>query len=280
MGENLDYLRMFVKFPFSLHRFMQHPLTLEEARQIVRERMEHREEIFLRTVERTIYGYPRSPYLPLLKMAGCELGDLRECVRHKGVEGALRELRESGVYVSFQELKGRAPIVRNGLTMHVTQRDFDNPYSSRDLMNTTGGSTGAASNLSVDLDHIAANAPHRMLTLAAHGLLDAPTAIWQGILPAPGLRLMLYFARTGKMPERWFSPLGGRDSRHWLKYRLSTYYFLAWMRLEGLDVPFPEHVRVDDALIIARWAAEAMKQHSKCVIRAGVSRGVRICLAA
>ena len=81
----------------------------------MRDRMEHREENFLRLVETTVYGYPRSPYLPLLKMAGCELGDLKALVKQKGLEGALRVLRDQGVYVAFEEFKGRQPIVRNGL---------------------------------------------------------------------------------------------------------------------------------------------------------------------
>ena len=50
---------------------MRHTLTLDEARRIVSERMAQREKNFLRLVERGVYGYARSPYLPLLKMGTC-----------------------------------------------------------------------------------------------------------------------------------------------------------------------------------------------------------------
>src|SRR5213592_3774379 len=109
MGETLDYVKMFAAFPFALRRFSRHRLTLPEAQRIVRERMEQREENFLRLVERSVYGYPRSPYLALLKLAGCEFGDLRVLVTQRGLEGALRELRENGVYITFEEFKGRKP---------------------------------------------------------------------------------------------------------------------------------------------------------------------------
>jgi hypothetical protein len=126
VSETLDYLRTFVAFPRALRRFRAGPtLTLKRARRIVRDRMARREENFLAMAERCIYGYARSPYVPLLRQAGCELGDLRRLVVSDGLEGALKSLREAGVYVTFEEFKGRKPIVRPGLTLAVTTRDFD-----------------------------------------------------------------------------------------------------------------------------------------------------------
>ncbi|MGH9200444.1 MAG: hypothetical protein ACRD2A_04320, partial [Vicinamibacterales bacterium] len=267
-------------FPFALRRFLKHRLTLEEAKQIVRDRMAHREEHFLRMIETSIYGYPRSPYLPLLKMAGCGLGDLRTLVRQEGVEGALRQLRDQGVYVTFEEFKGRQPIVRNGQTIPVTARDFDNPIARREFRFQTGGSTGAASTVASNLDHIAARAPNRVVTLAAHGLLGAPTALWRGILPDRGIGQIFFGALIGNVPQRWFSPFGRRESRSWLKYVLATYYPMLCMRLAGLHVPLPTYVNEDDAIIVARWAADTAKAHGRCLIRTGISRGVRLALAA
>jgi len=280
VNETLTYLKTFAQLPLSLRRFARHTLTLEEAQSIVRERMERREENFLRTVERTVYGHPASPYLTLLKMAGCELGDLQALVRQKGLEGALRALRDEGAYVTFEEFKGRKPIIRHGKTVPVSARDFDNPFARRHFAFQTGGSTGAASNVAMDVDHIAERAPHRLITLAAYGVLDAPSANWRGILPDNALASMLRLAYTGKWSERWFSPIGWRDSKHWLKYSSATCYILFWMRLYGMRVPFPEVVRVDQALVVARWMAEALKTHGRCLLHTIVSRGVRACLAA
>jgi hypothetical protein len=281
VNETFDYLRTFAAFPFALRRFTARPrLTLEAAQRIVRERMARRDESFLRLVERGVYGHERSPYLPLLRQAGCELGDLRALVKAHGLEGALSQLRQAGVYVAFEEFKGRRPIRRGGLELPVRGSDFDNPLASRDLMMQTGGSTGAAHNVAADLDDLTDRAPQRLVALAAHGLVGAPTVVWQGILPAPGLRSMFFGAYAGNMPRRWFNPLGTTDSRSWVKYGLGSYYLILWMRLAGLPVPFPEHLRVDQALVVARWAAETLQTHGRCLVRGGMSRMVRVGLAA
>jgi hypothetical protein len=111
----------------------------------------------------------------LLKLAGCELSDLRALVKDKGLEGALLELRAAGVYATYEEFKERKPIVRNGFTLPVTPRDFDNPVARHDFSLMTGGSTGLANQVYQDLDHIAALATIDMVVLAEHELLGAPT---------------------------------------------------------------------------------------------------------
>jgi hypothetical protein len=91
---------------------------------------------------------------------------------------------------------------------------------------------------------------------------------------------MLFAALTGNVPQRWFSPIGNRDSKHWFKYGLATYYPILWMRLAGVRVPLPEYVREDQALIVVRWMADQLEKKRHCVVRTGVSRGVRLALAA
>ena len=259
MRETLDYLDTFVRFPFALRRFLRHTLTMDDARRIVRERMEQREENFLCVVERSIYGNPRSPYLKLLTLAGCELGDLRVLVKNKGLEGALRELRGQGVYITFEEFKGRRPIVRRGKTFAVTADDFDDPFGRRLFNLTTGGSSGAALNVGVDLQHIAASAPHELLRFSAHGLLNMPSMRWNPILPSATLRTILRGVYVGDVLMRWFSPIGLRDSKYWIKYGLATYHILAWMRLLGVPAPWPEYVKPDQAIVIARSVAGTVR---------------------
>ena len=280
MNDTLEYLKTFARLPLALRRFSRHSLTLDESKRIIRERMEHREERFLQIVERSIYGYPPSPYLALLKMAACELGDVQNMVKSEGVEGTLRALREAGVYVGFEEFKGRKPIVRNGREIRVTPWDFDNPFARRHLAFQTGGSTGAAATVFVDTDQIAARTPHLLPTLAAHNLLDAPTALWKGILPDSTIRSVLRRAHVGQLPQRWFSPIGWRDSKHWFKYGAATCYIIFWMRLNGMRVPRPQVVKVGQAVAVARWLAETLKAHRRCLLHTNVSRAVRVCLAA
>jgi len=280
VNETLEYLAMYARFPLALRRFLQHPLTLEEAKAIIRERMEHREENFLGIAERCIYGYARSPYLPLLRLAGCELGDLRALVRQKGLEGALSQLREAGVHFSFEEFKGRVPVVRGGLSFRVKPADFDNPYAHSVYASESGGTTGPSTRVAMNLDELAARTPGQLVTDAAHGLLGAPTVVWRGIIPDNSLDILLFHAYYRDMPALWFSNIGLRDSKHWIKYGLATYYVLLWMRLFGVPVPFPSYVTPDRAIEVAKGIAGLLQNGRPCQLKCVASRGVRVCLAA
>jgi hypothetical protein len=274
-------LKMYARFAWGLRGYLRHTITLEEAKAIVRQRMAKRESNFLRLVEKGIFGYPRSPYLPLLKLAQVELGDIQNMVRDKGLEDTLRALREAGVYVTFEEFKGREPIVRHGQVIPVQARDFDNPYLSHYYQTQSGGTTGAGTRITIDLDHLAAQAPLLMLAYDAHGALNAPTTTWRGILPDnSGINSILYAARYGQVPRRWFSPVTSRDLRPSLKYRLATLYVVSMGRLFGVPIPRPELVSLDRADVVARWAADTLAAHGACLISCHVSMALRVALAA
>ena len=280
MNETLEYLQTFARFPFALHKFLQHRLTVDQAKQIVRERMERRDENFLRIVETSVYGYPHSPYLPLLKMAGCELGDLCALVKHQGLENALRQLRAAGVYITFEEFKGRKPIIRNGTTIPVTSRDFDNPFAQHHYTLQTGGSTGLSMQVNQALDFVAASAPHQLVLLSAHGMLNQPTARWGLALPADTLEGFFQQVLFNQPARRWFTPTGWRDSRYWYKYSPATLYLVTWARILGASIPFPKVVLPDQAIIVAKWMREMLDRHGHCLLFTSVSRAVRVCLAA
>jgi hypothetical protein len=280
MNETVDYLKTFAQLPLALRRFSRHTITLQDAKRIVRERMERREDNFLQFVRRAIYDYPASPYLPLLQMVGCGYGDLQALVRRNGLEGALRHLRDAGVYITFEEFKGRKPIVRHEKTIPVTDHQFDNPFLPRVFTIQSGGSTGAATNVGVNLEQVAARAPHELLTLSAHGLLGAPCVRWSPILPSGTLRNILRAVYIGQPPLRWFSPLGLRNSRYWLRYGLATYYIVFCARAWGMRIPWPEYAGADQAIRIARSAADLLQVHGKCLIHANPSRSMRVVMAA
>jgi hypothetical protein len=276
----LGHARTFARLPGALRRFAPHRLTVEEALRLVRARMDHRAENFLGLLERAVYGHPWSPYRRLLALAGCELGDVRALVKGKGLEGALRDLRAAGVYVTFEEFKGRTPIVRHGVSIPVTAGHFDNPSARHDLGLQTGGSTGPATLVGYDLDYLAAIAPYALLTHAAHETQGAPMACWRSFLPGTALRGILERWSCGQPTARWFSPLGWRDSRHWVRYALATRYMIFWMRRAGIHVPRPEVVRLERADLVARWAHDTARRHGRCLVSAPVSSAVRVCRAA
>jgi hypothetical protein len=277
----LDDMRMYARFAWGLRGFLRETITLEEAKAIVRRRMAEREANFLRLVEKGIFGYPRSPYLPLLKLAQVEQGDIQNMVRDKGLEDTLRALREAGVYVTFEEFKGREPIVRDGEVIPVQARDFDNPYLKRHYYTRTGGTTGAGTRVSMDLDRLAAQTPSIILAYDAHGVLDLPTAIWYGILPGgAGIPLILVSSLLGHPPQKWFAPITSRELRPSLKYRLATQCIVVMGRMFGVPIPWADPVRLDQAAVVARWVAETLEAHGACLIRAHVSMALRVCLVA
>ena len=280
MIETLEYLQLFARFPLALHRFLRHTVTLDEARRTVRDRMQTRDARFLHIVERGVYAYPRSPYLQLLRHAGCEMGDLRGLVKACGLDAALHHLREQGVYVTFEELRGRKPIVRSGLTLAVTPRDFDNPLVRRDFAITTGGSGGLAMGVNQNLDLLADETPFRRLMLEAHGMFGHPIVLWGHVLPGASMRGLFMYARMGLRVDAWFAPRPWRDSKHWVKYGLAATYMIACLRAAGTGVPFPRVVTLDRADVIARHVRRSLDRHPRCLLFSGVSTALRVCLAA
>lgn len=270
-----------VRFAWGLRDFLRHPISLPQAHDIVRRRMAEREANFLHVVERGVFGHPGSPYLPLLKRAGCELGDLRSMIRAKGLEDTLRALHDAGVYLTFEEFKARTPIVRGDHTIPVTGNSFDNPRLRQYYKASSSGTTGARTEFFIDLTHLAAQAPRIMLAYDAHGVLGLPTAIWRGILPdSSGIASMLRGSLIGHVPQKWFLTVTPRDLKPSLQNRLTTQYVIRLARLYGVPIPRPEPVGLDEAAIVARWASEILATHGSCLVRSHVSMAVRVCIAA
>lgn len=274
-------LRTYAGFARGLRGFLRHPITLEEAGAIVQRRLAQREANFLRLVERGIFGYPRSPYLPLLKLAQVELGDVQSMVRHRGLQHTLEALRAAGVYVGFEEFRGRAPVVRDGQVIPVQPKDFDNPLLESYYYAETSGSTGAATRVAVDLNHLAAQAPQMALAWEAYGVRGVPMALWRGILPdSSGLNNILRTTRFGHVPQKWFSQLSARDLGWMSTAHPATYGTVLLARLYGVRLPWPEAVPISQASKVAHWAATAVAEHGACLVLTQVNRGLRVCLAA
>jgi hypothetical protein len=274
-------LQSFGRFLVELPAFLKNPITLEQAQAAARRRLATRESSFLRIMERGVYGYPRSPYLPLLRRAGCQLGDVHALVRDRGLEGALRALRAEGVYVGFEEFKGRRPIVRPGLELAVRPNDFDNPHLRAAYYTQSGGSTGVGTRIGIDLGHAAVGASRRLLTFATHGLVGAPTVVWRGVLPDGSATTNLLFgARMGNVPRHWFTPLTAANVRLAPKHRLATRAMVLVARASGVPMPWPEPLPLDRADVVARCAAATLRAHGRCLVSASVSLSLRVALAA
>lgn len=259
-----------------------HHRSMDDARTRARTRLAQRNDTFLQIVEQSIYANPRSPYFALLKNAQCELGDLRGRIKACGIEETLRELRRAGVYITFNEFKGRAPLVRGGLELKVQASDFDNPMLAPTFYSETGGSSGTAQRVARPLQQYATLWHHQMLVRHAQGVLDAPFGVWRGILPdGSGLNNNFYPTPYGRVADRWFTqikPFGSSQGAG--KYSLYTYYYVLLARLYGVRLPFPQYVPIERALVVAQWAHAMVQAHGACLIATTVSRGLRVCLAA
>ncbi|MEW5916922.1 MAG: hypothetical protein AB1762_10975, partial [Gemmatimonadota bacterium] len=144
----------------------------------------------------------------------------------------------------------------------------------------TGGSTGAGRLVAIDLEHLWASVPTRLINDTIHGLVGTPTALWFDGLPGNGPNSVLTRVPYDSVPERWFSPIAGRGSRPALKFRLAQAAIIRVSRMAGIPFPKPEWVRLDQAAVIARWAQSALEREGRCTIKTLVSRALRICLAA
>jgi hypothetical protein len=273
---SLAALGAYARFAAGLPPTLRTRIGVDDSRRIVRERLARRAEMLIELVERRILAAPASPYRALLRHAGCEAGDLRQLVAAEGVEGALAALRDKGVYVTFEEFKGRQPIVRGSLELATGPGAFDNPRSRRYWYGSTSGSTGKPVRIALDLEHLVASTPSSVVALDAHGVLDLPAAVWRPILPGlSGLSNVLHGAVRGQAIERWFSPLARADLRPSFKDRLATEWILAVGKLAGTRLPRPELVPVDRAEVVARWLGDALRRRGACLLHAHVSSLLR-----
>ncbi len=273
-----DEVRMYARFARKLPGFLARRDTVEGGRAILEDRLANREGNFLRLAERAIYGQPHSPYLPLLRRAGCELGDLRQMVRRDGLESALHALHRAGVVVRFEQFKGREPLQSAGDDLTVRPGDFDNPFLKKHLEMRSSGSTGTKTRTPIDLDCKAAQSPVQLLVQSAQGILGLPNVRIKGTLPeSPAFGGAL---TAGTIAERWFVPVLSPPRTPELRFRIAHHSIVAMARLYGVPVPRPEPLRMDGVVTVARWAGTTLRSRQACVIHCSSSMALRVSIAA
>jgi hypothetical protein len=223
-------------------------------------------------VERAAYRRPDSPYARLLRHAGCELGDLRALVARDGVEGALVRLAERGVYVTFDELKGRSPAVRGSARFQFTEADFDNPLVPPHFAVSTGGSSGAPRRVRRSLSFVEDVAVSTALGFDAHGLENPRVVLW---LTAP-IQWMLTFPKLGWPIAGWFHLLRRLP---WVA-RGGARYLALLARSGGARIPRPVHCDPRQSRMLAEWLARERCQGRPLVVLSAVSPAVQLAITA
>ena len=246
------------RFVWGLPGALRRPLDPTRARATLQARLERREADFLALVQRLIYGYPASPYRPLLALAGCEPGDLERLVRTDGVEGALRSLYRRGVYLTVEEFKGQRPAVRGSATVAVDPGRLRNRAAASHLTISSGGKRGTRTPAPLDFAFIRDGAVDKCLVFEALGGLGWRHALWS-VPGAAALFRLVEFAALGARPVRWFSQLHPAAPSLHPRYRWSAHATRWVSLLAGSPLPGPEHVPLDQPLPIVRWLAAELR---------------------
>lgn len=261
---------MGLRFTSSLVRFLRHPVSREEARATLRSRFEHRSSDFLWLVRKAIYENPSSPYLHLLTRARCEYGDLEKLVLQAGVEGALGALFRNGVFLSVEEFKGRAPLIRGNQTIEISPQALRNPLSRAHFRARTGGSSDASGTPSaratpppapspvfMDLAFLRERSMNHRLAVEFRGGGHWVHAIWS----VPGytdLVMGLELLASAGSLARWFNQVEASSPGLPLRYRSSQLAVRWAARAVGVDIPKPAHVPLTKPGPILRWATAAL----------------------
>jgi hypothetical protein len=245
-----------VRMAGGLDGLMRRPLTVEKARDLVRQRMASRADLFLQVVREAIWQNPRSPYHHLLRRAGWTYDSVADSVRHKGLEPTLEALRHSGVYLTHPEFKDHKPIVRDGLTLDWSTLSVENPMVLPTFEAQTGGTRSQGSRVPASLTYVSEQrAITWCLILEAIDGGAGPTLLW---LPrSAGYLWWLTLMHLRRPPLRWMSTTDLSVVRvprlHRLMYRVAQGIGLS----HGLRIPVMEHVPLTEAervLDVVLWA--------------------------
>ncbi|MGH2454194.1 MAG: hypothetical protein ACRDF5_10620 [bacterium] len=251
-------------------------VTAESAMAAVRARMASREQKFLEMLERTVFGFPDSPYRPLLEAAGYDVPQVRSLVGQVGIEGALRVLGADGVYISIEEFKGLREARRGGRVFRFSEKQFHNPLIRSGLPASSGGTRSGGIATTISVANHRMGTEHLALALAAYGVQDVPVVVW---LSSPGASVwgVLAFAAMWNSPPRWFTQLPprikGREHTH-------PYYraFRAWARLRGLRLPVVDHAPPGEEGKVLHWITQEAR--GRCLVFTTPSSSLRLALAA
>lgn len=245
---------------------------------MLRSRLENREANFLSLIKCCIYERNSSPYLELLRYAGCAYGDLKRLVAQRGIEAALRKLFEEGVYLTIEEFKGRCPVRRGNAVFDIAHQALRNPLCSPHIWVQSSGSSGAGAPFPVDLAFVRDHAVNTHLTLAAHGGTQWRHAHW-GMPGGAAMVNVLEFCKGGTPPVRWFSQVDHHAPGLHPRYRWSA----RALRMGGrgsVTIPAPEFVALDDPLPIVDWMVQVLRCGGTPHLWTYASAAVRVCEAA
>jgi len=274
--KRLDPRRM-SRLAESLREFFRVPIDLQQAGEAIKQGLEGREETFLNLVLAEIYKRPNSPYLKLLRIAGCEFSDLRTEVRRHGLEETLKRLANAGVYLTSEEFKGKKQVIRTGGTFWVSPNDFQRFEPGSGFAIQSSGTRNRPVDSFISLDWLAVRALGMRVFLAAHDLFSSSHVLCDAILPGSGINHLLINAKLARRTDHWFALK--IPSNTWLAglhHKLITSLIVFMGKRLGAGLPKPEFFDFQDFRRIVRWVERKRREGENCQVTTIVSSAVRI----
>ena len=257
-------------------------MTLAEAKTRIRERMALRESRFLSLLEKGVFSVSSNPFCVLLKAADISLSDIKQMVAARGLEGALEELRDRGVYLTLEEFKGERSVLRFNQSFVFREEDFDNPYLGASLETVSGASRSSGTRTLFDTDFLTEWACYDALLFDMYDIYSMPLSIWLPGMPAyAGIRGLLSYTKIGKNVDHWFlmHDKSGLQDVNKINDRFMRYVLKVkeWSGRGKTTLGYAPLSRISDVL---HWVVSNLGKYGKCAVFSYVSNAVRLCLQA
>jgi hypothetical protein len=244
--------------------------------------MARRGELFVTWMRRLVFERPESFYGRLVAHARIRQDDLVRQVGATGVESTLEGLRDRGVYLTFDELQQRVPVVRDGVTIEHGPGALANPMLGAGIPGRSSGSRSAGTTVAYTWPFLDEETAAECLLYEMHGVRDAPAAIW---LPGPpgmaGIHNMLLHLKAARPPARWFSHSAQPTWTGSPFSRVALDFLRATSRACGVPAPPLQQAGLDAAAGIADWLADgprtghvrSLKTYASSAVRVAASGG-------
>jgi len=268
--------RLGLAMPGRLRRTVTH----DAAVALLTEQLAARETMFLDSAARLIYATGDNIFHRMLRHVDCDHAELTRRVRAHGLEATLAGLRDQGVRLSLEEFKGLCPIERPGLCLAPVDmtRALDNKELAGDgIEGTTSGSRSEPTRVMYDWSFIREEAAHERILYEAHGVFDAPLALWYPVLPGvAGIHNLLMSLQCGRTPERWFSQLKPSAGSVTALDHLAMFGIRAGSLFAGRWMPAPEWADASLPDAPLDWARKRLAGRGRAVLRTFASSAVRL----
>lgn len=250
-----------------LRRLVKNPVSLDEARDSVRDEVQRRPQRFLASLDRLVWPFPQSPVHRLLDVAGLEAGDVRSLIDDHGLIDTLERLRDHGVYVSHEEYQGRQPIRRGSSSFECSPADFFNPVVPGDYMASTGGTSGGGTPIELSFAWQRRQASQRPIQHAMTQTRGKPATVWLPVFPsAAGFGAVMKNAGGGSPPERWFSQIPTSMSGI-SDHKATANRFLPLLQsLARTGLPSPEYAPTHAPEPVVTWLVDAVRREGKAMM--------------